>query len=549
MTRILPVFGLCLDGARPSFDGRRAGGMARLCTRLGHIALLLVGMGGLSAVGTTASAAMPPGSACNVVDVVAHALPAIVNITVVRVDNDDESGDDKTVSAASGDKSPPNEHIAVFVGAGEVIDPTGIIVTNRHVIQGAAMIRVIFNDKTEVPAKLIAACSVVDLALLKVDVPRPLPTLKFANSDKAELGQPVIAVGNPLGVGTSISTGVISGLNRDLMRTPFDDFLQTDASINPGNSGGPLLDCDGEIIGVNTALLSNNSSLLGSIGLGFALPANDAKLVASKLRYPDTDMPNWTGLHLQDLTEKLATVFGRPDMQGAIVTGVEADSPAAQANLLPGDIVTGVDGHAWPDSRAVLRSIVSQPSRALVNLDVWRKDHMMDVAVQTAPWPNMTALRSAILASPEAVKQAEAEGIGLHLAAISDQSRAQYHLKDASGVLIDQVIDGSEASNMGLAPGLVVEKVDMQPVTTPEEVQKAFAQGNPSNGDFVALLVHGQYGSKWVPLFVGHINLADLLAVPDMALPPGGPGAERIASTPPNKGESRDVASPASPRQ
>jgi serine protease Do len=549
MTWIFPVFGPYRDHAPPSPDGRRTSGMARLCTRLGHIALLLVGMGGLAAVGTAASAAMPPGSACNVVDVVAHALPAIVNITVVRVDNDDEGSDEKTVSAAAGDKSPPNEHIAVFVGAGEVIDPTGIIVTNRHVIQGAAMIRVIFNDKTEVPAKLIAACSVVDLALLKVDVPRPLPILHFANSDKAELGQPVIAVGNPLGVGTSISTGVISGLNRDLMRTPFDDFMQTDASINPGNSGGPLLDCDGEIMGIDTALLSNNSSLLGSIGLGFALPANDAKFVASKLRYPDSDMPNWTGLHLQDLSSKLAAVFGRPDMEGAIVTGVDANSPAAQANLHPGDIVVGVDGHAWPDSRAVLRSIVTQPSRALVNLDVWRKDHMMDVAVQTEPWPNMAALRSSILASPEAVKQAESEGIGLHLAAVTDQARTQYHLKDASGVLIDQVIDGSQASNMGLVPGQVIEEVGMQPVTAPDEVQKALDQGNPSNGDFVALLVRGQYGSRWVPLFVGHIDLADLLAMPDMALPPGGPGAERVASTPPNKGESRDVAAPAAPRQ
>jgi serine protease Do len=541
MTSLFPVFGSYCPRAvarhRPRAVARHRG---RAVARLSRFALLLAGMVGLSAIGTGAMAAMPPASPCDVVNVVAHALPAIVNITVVRVDNGEDETGGKTVTAAA-DKTPPNEHIGVFVGSGEVIDPSGIIVTNKHVIQGAAMIRVIFNDKTEVPAQLIAACSLVDLALLKVDIPKPLQTLEFADSDKAKLGQPVIAVGNPLGLGTSISTGVISATNRDLMRSPFDDYLQTDATINPGNSGGPLLNCDGEIVGVNTALLSNNKTL-GSIGLGFALPANDVKFVASKLRDPDTDMPNWIGLHLQDLSSKLATVFGRPDMEGAIVTAVDSNGPAAQANIEPGDIVVGAEGHAWPDARAVLRSIVTQPSRAVINLDVWRNGHMMDVAVQSVPWPNMTLLRSAILASPEAVARAQAEGLGFHLAAVNDGNRKQYNLRDASGVLIDNVIDGSEAYNMGLKAGDVIEQVGMSPATTPDFVSTELAHGSPATDNLEALLVRGQTETRWVPMFVGHLDLANLVTMPDMANRPTAARTVAAPALPQGSSMTRDAA-------
>ena len=314
MIRIVPAFGSCLGHAialafgsclahaigvaRPrtatADDGRRAPRRQRRAFQGSRIALAVGAITALAATGNPASAAMPPGS-CDIADIVQRALPAIVNITVVRVGGSEE--------AAAG--KPDAEHIEVFVGSGSVIDPSGIIVTNKHVIQGAALIRVVFHDKSDVPAQLIAAANLVDLALLKVNLPHPLPTLQFDNSDAARVGQPVIAIGNPLGLGTSVTTGVISALNRDLMRTPFDDFIQTDASINPGNSGGPLLDCAGNMIGVNTALLSNNK-LLGSIGLGFALPANDARFVASKLRDPENAMPNWIGLHLQDLTAELA---------------------------------------------------------------------------------------------------------------------------------------------------------------------------------------------------------------------------------------------------
>jgi len=312
---------------------------------------------GLLAAGATPAVAGTPIS-CDAASVVAQALPAIVNITTVRVGG---SEGEVTNGESGSAKKSANGTIAVFVGTGSVIDPSGIIVTNKHVIQGAADIKVTFSDKSTARAQLIAAASLVDLALLKVDMPQPLPTLQFANSDTLKLGQPVIAVGNPLGLGTSVSTGVVSALNRDLMRSPFDDYIQTDASINPGNSGGPLLNCAGEMVGVNTALLSNNKTL-GSIGLGFAMPSHDAKIVASMLSHPETDRLGWIGLHLQDLKHGLARNFGYANgVAGAIVTYVDPNSPAGQANLWPGDIIMAVNGQALPDARAILRKKLLPP--------------------------------------------------------------------------------------------------------------------------------------------------------------------------------------------
>jgi serine protease Do len=486
--------------------GARAG---RFGVRALRIALPFLASIGFSIVGADRSFASTPIS-CDAASVVDQALPAIVNITVVKVGDTEDTAASLNARASTA----PNDHIAVFVGTGSVIDSSGIIVTNKHVIQGAAMIKVTFADKSEAMAHLIAAANLVDLALLKVDIPRPLPVLQFGNSDNLRLGQPVIAVGNPLGLGTSISTGVVSAVNRNLMRTPLDDFIQTDASINPGNSGGPLLDCSGQMVGVNTALVSNIKQL-GSIGLGFALPSNDARFVASKLRSPDEDQPNWTGLHVQDLTSDIGAIFGHPDVNGAIVTSVDADSPAAQAGMQSGDIIMGADGHVLTDARAVLRDVIVAPTGAKIAFDVWRGDHSTQATIQTLPWPNMKALRSEVLASPASVAQAQAAGCGLHLAAITDADRQRYNLGDATGVLIDKVANGSEADTMGFRPGDVIEKVGNVPVATPEDVMAQTTHGSAASGDMVAMLVRGPTSMQWLTLFVGRVDLQDLVAGPD----------------------------------
>ncbi len=470
---------------------QRRPGITGLYAMLALIVALLAGPGAMAAAPAT----------CDVPDVVARSLPSVVNITVVRILHDDKSEPGK----------PSPVHLGIFVGSGFIVDPSGLIVTNKHVIEDAAVIRVTFQNRVEVPAQLYAAAVEIDLAVLKVNLPNPLPTVRFGNSDALEMGQRVIAIGNPLGVGTSVSTGVISGQNRNLMRTPFDDYLQTDASINPGNSGGPLFDCSGQVIGVDTYLLSNNSQL-GSIGLGFALPSNDVSFIVGKLLNPDYAAPNWIGLRLQDLTEELATVFGRPNVNGAIVTGVDPNSPAADASIGAGDIITALDGQTQLDSRAVQRDIIQVASGEPIVLSVWRDGHPMNVTLRGKPWPHMMALRGEVLASAASIAQAEDAGLGLHVTNITDEDRKRYDLANANGVLIDNVVPGSQAETMKFHAGDVIEQIGTQKAPTLAQVTSKLMIGGGTPGDLVALLVRDQLGSKWKTLWVGRLDPKDVVA-------------------------------------
>jgi len=433
-----------------------------------------------------ANAAAP--LACNVPAAVAHALPAVVKILAVR---------------GVGENGKPSG-IQYFVGTGIIIDSSGLIVTNQHVIQDAAVVRVTFEDKTQVPAHLVAAATLIDLALLKVDVDKPLPTLSFADSDKLQIGQPVIAVGNPIGVGTSVSTGSVSAVNRNLMRTPFDDYIQTDASINPGNSGGPLLDCNGNVVGINTALLSNNTTL-GSIGLGFALPSNDVKFVASKLRQPGA-APNWIGIHLQDLDARLAVLFKRPKAAGAVVTGVDPGSPAARAALVPGDIVTGVAGDNLPDSRAIQRAIVMVDPGTPLTLTVWHQGKREDVSVRGEPWPNFKKLQSKVTPSAKYIAEALTYGVGVHVVSITKGDRQRFDLGEIKGVLVDRVDPDTQAADVGLELGDVIMQIGDQPATSPEQVMAALSYGKPEADELVGVLVHKKAGAQWLGLWVGQPN-------------------------------------------
>ena len=251
----------------------------------------------------------------NICDVVADALPSVVNIQnagLVR-----QSG---------------QATIQYSVGTGTIIDPSGSIVTNQHVIQNAMAIRIKFRDKTQVPARLVPAVSLVNVALFIWEASRPLPAIAFGDSDALKVGQPAIAVGNPIGVGTSVSTGSVSVVSRNLMWTPFDDYIQTDASINPGNSHGPLIDCNGNVIRINTSLLSNDTAS-EPIELGFSLPSNGVAYVV-KAPQDSRIVPTWIGRHAEDMDARLARLFQQPKVSGAFVTGTEPGGPAAQAQLM-----------------------------------------------------------------------------------------------------------------------------------------------------------------------------------------------------------------------
>ncbi|MBV9249413.1 MAG: trypsin-like peptidase domain-containing protein [Acetobacteraceae bacterium] len=440
----------------------------------------------------TASAVGP--AACDTPSVVEKALPAIVNIQTVALTR--ENGQ------PTGTK--------LFVGTGFVIDPSGVIVTNKHVIENGVSVLVTFPDKTTYPAFLMAAASLVDEALLKVNTRKPLPTLTFSNSDKLQIGQPVIAVGNPIGVGTSVSTGSVSAVNRNLMRTPFDDFIQTDASINPGNSGGPLLDCSGNLIGMNTALISNNN-VLGSIGLGFAMPSNDVRMVADKLQKPN-DVPYWLGWHLQDVDARLGHLFNWPSVEGAIVSGLEAGAPAERAGIVDGDIIVAVNGRTMPDARAIGRATLGLNVGAPVTLAVWHGDALQQVEVRGESWPDFQKLRSEIVPTKEEIAKALSFGFGLHVVALTDADRQKYDIPPrVKGVLIDDVRPQSQADNLGLSIGDVIERCRDKLAVSPEMVTAQMSYNRPDSNDLVAVLVHKKTGGEWLTVWLGSPDSQDFL--------------------------------------
>ncbi len=441
--------------------------------------------------------AKPPPAGCDVPNVVARVLPAVVNIQnaglahqeIMNVRNDLLQQQSNTPS------------IAYSVGTGFIISSDGLIVTNQHVIRDAIVVLVRFQDKTQVLAHLVASAALQDIALLKVDVPLKLPTVSFGDSDALRVGQPVIAIGNPIGVGTSVSTGTVSAVNRNLMRTPFDDYIQTDAAINPGNSGGPLLDCSGKVVGINTALLSNNPAQ-GSIGLGFSLPSNGAKLVIKALQDPKA-VPNWVGVQLQDMSARLASSFKRPNGSGAIVTGVAPGSPAALAPLVPGDIITSVGGEEQPDARAVQRAIVMAQPGQPVMLSVWHRGEAKQVAVKGEPWPNFKQLQSDVVPDQAEVARAFAYGLGLHVIAITDADRLRFGLGNLQGVLIDRVDPGTQAAELGVQVGNVIQQIGNEIVSTPEQAMAQLAYGKPDAHDTLAILVQEASGPQWVTVWVG----------------------------------------------
>lgn len=428
-------------------------------------------------------------------------LPATVNITVEKIVHDETNG-------GRGRRE-------TFFGSGFVIGPNGIIVTNRHVIDGAAWISVGFTDRSQAEAQLIAACGLMDLAVLKVDVGRKLPYLSFGDSDVVRIGDPVLAVGNPLGLGVSVSAGIVSALNRDIMETPFDDDIQTDAAINHGNSGGPLINRYGQVIGVNTAL-TTLAPEGGSIGIGYAIPSDEAKYIVSKLLDPNASMPGWIGAHLQDVTSDLARAFGLSQPRGFIVTGTDPGGPARAAGLQTGDIILRFGELEPSDTRGLLRDILVMPLDQYVPVLIWRNGQQIELPVQVRAWPNLKEERGTMTADADSAQNARPPSLGLQLAPITEAERKQYSLAATQGVLVTGVDTETEAYDRGVAPGDVILKVENTPVASPDQVDN-LVQIARSQGRVVAMLVGGQHEPRWITLYFGSTKPSTGIGAPPSA--------------------------------
>jgi serine protease Do len=422
---------------------------------------------------------------------IAKLLPSVVNISVRKLVKDDSNP-----SAKGEPRSTEAE------GSGFVIDPSGLIVTNRHVIEDATDITVTLSDGTALPAKLLGTGGTIDLALLQVTPTKPLPKVIWGNSDNVRVGDQVLAVGNPLGLGESVSSGIVSAKNRDIFGSPFDDYIQTDAAINHGNSGGPLCNMRGHVIGVNTALYTP-SATSGSVGLGFAIPGNDAQYVVDQIRRYGHLRQGWIGLRSQDMTPNIADAFGLHAASGAIVIGIDPASPAAHSGLQTGDVIVKFGKQIPKDSRALARLIADTPTGDTVPMLIWRDGKEQTVTVTVAEWPQPSAA-SAGSAKPAQAVRTDSPDLGLQTSLITEDARAKYKLAAGqAGVLVTAVAPRSAAEESGLNAGDVILRVQQTEVATPADVLSQFKAVREEKRYHVVLLVQGHDGLRWIPLSVG----------------------------------------------
>jgi len=379
--------------------------------------------------------------------------------------------------------------VARALGSGFVFDASGYVVTNRHVVADADQVTVTFSDGTERQAEIVGEDERTDLAVLKVKTDKPLPALKFADSDKVRVGDVAVAVGNPFGLGGTVTAGIVSARSRDIGSGPYDDYIQLDASINSGNSGGPTFNLAGEVIGINTAIYTPNG---GSVGIGFAIPANMAKPVVEALKRDGKVERGWLGVSLQGVTKELADGLGLPKEEGALIAAVEPKSPAEKAGLKAGDVVLSAGGKPVKDTRDLARHVGTIKPGSKLDLAVWREGKERTLTVTVDQSPGQPQQR---LAKAEARKEEGEEVAGLKLSTLTDQWRQRLRLADdASGVVVLDVGDGIE----GLRPGDIIASVNNVPVDQPADVAaqvKAAAKAGRKNalvqvrrGDTMAFL-------------------------------------------------------------
>ncbi len=395
-----------------------------------------------------------------------------------------------------GENSRPQQapRRATGLGSGFIIDAEGYVVTNNHVIDGASEVTIRLEDDSTYPAEVVGSDPQTDLALLKIDAERPLPALQLGDSDSAEVGDWVLAVGNPFGLGGTVTAGIISARGRNIQAGPYDDFLQVDASINRGNSGGPLFDLEGNVIGVNTAIFSPNG---GSVGIGFAIPSNMVKSVVGQLREKGSVERGWLGVQIQNVTPDLAEALGLEKPAGALIAKVTPDSPAAAAGLKSGDVILEFAGEAIDDTRELAGVVARHPAESEAAIAVWRDGRKRQLTVVTGRQPTQQMASSGGRQGPDGSYHSAV--LKARLAALTPQRRAEFGLDgNLEGVLLLDIEKGS-VFEQGLRRGDVIVKVDDTTVTRPQEVERRIEAARTDSRKAVLVLVNrgGQ------PLFLG----------------------------------------------
>jgi len=366
-------------------------------------------------------------------------------------------------SGMHGENEQPEQEFQA-VGSGFIISVDGLVVTNNHVIERADEIEVIMDDGSRHKATVKGRDAKTDLALLKIEADEPLPFVELGNSDSARVGEWVVAVGNPFGLGGTVTAGIISARGRDIQSGPFDDFLQIDAPINRGNSGGPLFDHSGKVIGINTAIFSPSG---GNVGIGFAIPANMARDVVAQLQKNGTVERGWLGVQIQPVTQEIADSLGLKEDEGALVTSVMPESPAEAAGILAGDVIVSMNGEKLDDYRGLTKQVAKAAAGSNSTFEVHRqgKTHELEVEIGRMQPAKVE------LASADSAEDEDAAKLGIYLAELSTEARQRYKIdKTTEGVLVANVKQDSPAARAGIRTGSVINMVGQQIVTTPDEV-------------------------------------------------------------------------------
>jgi serine protease Do len=382
------------------------------------------------------------------------------------------------------------------VGTGFIIDEKGWIVTNHHVVGKADEITVTMSDGRKLPAKLMGGDEKTDIALIKVESNKPLPYVSFGDASKVRVGQPVMAVGNPFGLGGTVTTGIVSARGRDIQSGPFDDYIQTDAAINRGNSGGPLFDMEGKVIGINTAIFSPTG---GSVGLGFAIPASLADPVVAQLKVNGKVERGLLGVQIQPITEELAKSMSFDGEKGALVAQVSPDSAAMAAGIKSGDVIRSVDGKNVDTIKDLTKAISAMKPGTSAKIGLWRDGK--DVTVIAKIGGDQKDEAQVIKASADkADKKAEPLSYGVSLAPLSKETRQSMKLDDAvKGALIASVEAGSPADDMGLKAGDILQQVGKANVDSPTEAAEKLKEAK-NTGKPVLMKVYREGMTRFVAI-------------------------------------------------
>lgn len=466
-----------------------------------------------------------PPQSCGFANLVEPLLPAVVNISTTTLVRGRGESDAPPLDAPFPKGSPLEEFFKDFydqmqpegprnssaVGSGFIIDPEGYIVTNNHLIAEADQVMVTLNDNTELKAVLVGRDRRTDIAVLKVNTEKKLPFVQWGHSEKLRTGDQIIAIGNPFGLGGTVTTGIVSHLARNIgAHSRYGDFIngyiQTDASINMGNSGGPMFDMSGKVVGVNTAIYSPTGA---SVGIGFAIPSEVAKKIVTQIRQFGRPKRGWLGVHIQEVTEDIAEGLGLKELVGALIGSVNKDGPAAKAKLQAGDIILKVGDKEVKEPRNLPQIVADIPDGTQVPVTIWRKGKVVSIPVQIGE--QVEADETGVIPSPEGGKDL-AKGIEIHgmtLQPLTEDILQRFDIAtDVQGVLVVDIAPKSSAAEKAIRPGDIIMEISQVEVKTPQHVLEQFKKAEKENNKSVLLLINHNGEARYVTIKIGQEDTA-----------------------------------------